>query len=77
MIRVVVAEDQQMVLGALAALLEIEAEIEVVGQARDGREALELVAKHMPDVLLTDVEMPGMNGRELASEVSRAHPQRV
>lgn len=74
MIRVVIAEDQQMVLGALAALLEIETEIEVVGQARDGREALALVAQQRPDVLLTDVEMPAMTGLDLAAEVSRAHP---
>jgi two-component system response regulator DesR len=71
MIRVVVAEDQSMVLGALAALLEIEPEIEVVGQAHDGREALELVERHRPDVLLTDIEMPMMTGLELAAEMAR------
>ena len=74
MIRVVVAEDQSMVLGALAALLEIEPEIEVVGQARDGREALALVRQHRPDVLLTDIEMPVMTGLELTAEVARSHP---
>lgn len=74
MIRVVVAEDQSMILGALAALLEIEPEIEVVGQARDGREALGLVVQHGPDVLLTDVEMPVMTGLELAAEVARQQP---
>lgn len=73
MIRVVVAEDQSMVLGALAALLEIEPEIEVVGQARDGREALELVTRHQPDVLLADIEMPVMTGLELAAEVAQRH----
>ena len=71
MIRVVVAEDQSMVLGALAALLEIEPEIEVVGKARDGREALELVEQERPDVLLTDIEMPLMTGLELAAEIAR------
>ena len=70
MIRVVVAEDQSMVLGALAALLEIEPEIEVVGKARDGREALELVEQERPDVLLTDIEMPLMTGLELAAGAS-------
>lgn len=73
MIRVVVAEDQSMVLGALAALLEIEQEIDVVGQARDGREALSLIEKLKPDVLLTDVEMPVMTGLELAGDVARKH----
>ena len=67
MIRVVVAEDQSMMLGALAALLEIEPEIDVVGQARDGQEALALVNQHHPDVLLTDIEMPAMTGLELAA----------
>jgi two-component system, NarL family, response regulator DesR len=71
MIRVVVAEDQSMVLGALAALLEIEPEIEVVGKARDGREALELVEQQRPDVLLTDIEMPLMTGLEVAAEIAR------
>jgi two-component system response regulator DesR len=71
MIRVVVAEDQAMVLGALAALLEIQRDIEVVGRALDGHEALELVAAHAPDVLLTDIEMPRMTGLEVAAEISR------
>jgi two-component system response regulator DesR len=70
-IRVLVAEDQAMVRGALAALLEIEAEIEVIAQAADGREALELVTRHEPDVLLTDIEMPNMTGLELATEIAR------
>jgi len=74
MIRVVVAEDQSMVLGALAALLDIEPEIEVVGQARDGREALALVRQHNADVLLTDIEMPVMTGLELTAEVARNQP---
>ena len=74
MIRVVVAEDQSMVLGALAALLDIEPEIEVVGQARDGREALALVRQHNADVLLTDIEMPVMTGLELAAAVARSQP---
>lgn len=69
MIRVVLAEDQQMVLGALAALLDIERDIEVVGRAPNGREALALVRSLRPDVLLTDVEMPGMSGLELAQAV--------
>jgi len=77
-IRVVVAEDQGMVLGALAALLEIERDIEVVGQARDGRAALAMVTRLRPDVLLTDIEMPEMTGLELAAEVRRlAMPTRV
>jgi len=69
MIRVVIAEDQAMVLGALSALLEIESDIEVIGRARTGDEALDLVRKERPDVLLTDIEMPGRTGLEVATAV--------
>lgn len=68
-IRVLIAEDQGMVLGALAALLEMEPDIEVVARAKDGREALALVERADPDVVLTDIEMPSMTGLELASEL--------
>ncbi|GAB4366217.1 MAG: response regulator transcription factor [Bryobacter sp.] len=70
-IRVAIAEDQAMVLGALAALLNIENDIEVVGQARHGREALEVVERTAPDVLLMDIEMPEMSGLEVAAELRR------
>jgi two-component system response regulator DesR len=70
-IRVVIAEDQRMVLGALAALLAIEPDIVVAGQALDGREALQLVLKHRPDVLLTDIEMPELSGLEVAVELKQ------
>jgi two-component system response regulator DesR len=70
-IRVVIAEDQSMVLGALAALLETENDIQVVGQARDGKEALQLTLQHKPDLLLTDIEMPEMSGLELAAELKQ------
>jgi two-component system response regulator DesR len=77
-IRVVIAEDQAMVAGALAALLGIEADLDVVGTARNGREALDLVRTLAPDVLLTDIEMPGMTGLELAAAVrAEARPPRV
>lgn len=71
MIRVLIAEDQTMVLGALAALLELEPDIAVVGQAGDGRQALELTERLAPDVVLTDIEMPEMTGLELAAEIQR------
>jgi len=66
-IRVIVAEDQGMVLGALAALLDIEGDIEVVAMARNGAEAMALTRQHLPDVLLTDIEMPEMTGLEVAA----------
>ena len=74
-IRVVLAEDQAMVLGALAALLELESDITVVGRAANGREALESVRTLAPDVLVTDIEMPKMTGLELAAELCRSHPK--
>jgi two-component system response regulator DesR len=78
LIRVVVAEDQAMLLGALAALLEIESDIEVVARARDGEEALAIVRRERPDVLLTDIEMPKMTGLELAAAVRQEQlPTRV
>jgi two-component system response regulator DesR len=77
-IRVLIAEDQGMVLGALAALLELEPDVEVVGRARDGQEALDLAATAWPDVVLTDIEMPRMTGLELAAELkARGSPARV
>jgi len=70
-IRVLIAEDQALVLGALAALLEIEGDIEVVGQARNGAEALEMISDLHPDVVLADIEMPEMTGLVLAAELKR------
>lgn len=78
MIRVVIAEDQAMVLGALAALLEIEGDFEVVGRAQDGEEALAICREKKPDVLLTDIEMPQRTGLELASALKQERlPTRV
>jgi two-component system response regulator DesR len=73
-IRVLLAEDQAMMLGALTALLELEADIAVCGKASNGREALELVGKLQPQVLVTDVEMPEMTGLALAAEVRDRYP---
>ena len=70
-IRVVIAEDQAMVRGALAALLATEGDLEVAGEAHDGRQALDIVISTRPDVLLTDIEMPQITGLELAAEIKR------
>ncbi len=66
-IRVVLAEDQMMVLGALAALLELEGDIQVIAKAANGRDALRAAEQMKPDVLVTDIEMPGMTGLEVAA----------
>jgi two-component system response regulator DesR len=74
-IRVVLAEDQAMVQGALAVLLNIEADIQVVASASDGEAALHAVAQHLPSVLVTDIEMPKLTGLELAARVRELYPQ--
>jgi two-component system response regulator DesR len=73
MIRVVIAEDQAMVRGALAALLTTEGDFEIAGDAPNGRAALDLARTLLPDVLLTDIEMPELTGLELAAEIRRLH----
>ena len=77
-IRVIIAEDQGMVLGALATLLEIEGDISVVARARNGAEALNAVVSHKPDIFLTDIEMPEMSGLDVAAEIKRRRiPTRI
>ena len=71
MIRVLLAEDQAMVRGALSALLQLESDIEVVGSAADGEEAWRCLQQLTPDLLVTDIEMPGLTGLELAQRVQR------
>lgn len=68
-IRIVIAEDQTLVLGAIAALLALEDDLQVVGRAGDGDAALTMVRELRPDILLTDVEMPGLSGIELAHAI--------
>jgi two-component system response regulator DesR len=74
-IKVVLAEDQAMVLGALAALLELEPDIKVIARAANGRDALKAVEQLAPDVLVTDIEMPGMTGLEVAAALKISRPQ--
>lgn len=69
MIKIVIAEDQQMLLGAFGSLLNLEDDMEVVGKASNGEEAVELVKKLQPDVCITDIEMPGKSGLEAAEEL--------
>ncbi len=69
MIRIVIAEDQSLLRGALASLLSLEDDIDVIAEASNGLEALEMVRKHKPDVLLTDIEMPNASGIEVAGSL--------
>jgi len=71
-IRVLLAEDQTMLRGALAALLELEPDITIVAQAANGREAHKLALSLIPDVVVTDIEMPQMTGLEFAAALQQA-----
>ncbi len=78
MIRVLLAEDQALLRGALVALLGLEEDIDVVGSAGDGEAAWRELQRLQPDVLVTDIEMPGLSGLELAQRIQRqALPVRV
>ena len=76
MIRIVIAEDQRMMLGALGSLLNLEEDMEVVGKASNGKEAIQLVKKLQPDVCIMDIEMPEKSGLEAAEEL-QAHDCKV
>jgi two-component system, NarL family, response regulator DesR len=66
MIRIVIAEDQEMLLGTIGSLLDLEEDFEVVGRAYNGAEALALIHELQPDVCIMDIEMPKMSGLEVA-----------
>ncbi|CAD2070740.1 transcriptional regulatory protein DesR [Jeotgalicoccus coquinae] len=70
MIRIVLAEDQNLLLSALSSLLNLEEDISVVGMAGNGRDALKLVEEKQPDICLMDIEMPVMTGLDAAEELT-------
>lgn len=72
MIRVLLAEDQALVRGALAALLGLEEDIEVLSSCADGTQAWKEAQRLRPDVIVADIEMPGLTGLELAQKVREA-----
>ena len=73
-IRVLVADDQAAVREGLATLLDLTAGIEVVGEARDGAHAVQLVAERRPEVVLMDLHMPGVDGIQATEQITREHP---
>ena len=77
MIRILIAEDQGMVRGALATLLELEPDFEVVAQVGRGDEVLQTAARTRPDVALLDIEMPALDGISAAAGLHRAMPHCV
>ena len=73
-VRVLLADDHTLIRAGIRALLEA-AGVEVVAESGDGREALELIEKHTPDVALLDIGMPGMNGLEVARRIAKSSPR--
>ena len=74
MIRLVLADDESLTRGAVGALLGLEADLQVVGEAGTGDEAVAAVQRHRPDVAVLDVEMPGRDGAEVAQWVAAHAP---
>ena len=75
MIRVVLADDHNLVRAGIRVLLERIPEVQVVGEASDGREALALIAREKPDLALLDIGMPELNGLEAAARIAREAPR--
>lgn len=73
--RIVIAEDHTILREGLKALLSMSPELEVVGEAEDGREAVRIASLLKPDLLLMDLSMPRMNGIEAIKEIKRQHPE--
>ena len=74
-IRVLLAEDDELIRDALASLLERESDLRVVATARDGREAVERAALHLPDVAVVDLQMPRLDGLGVIEELQRVLPR--
>lgn len=75
MITVLIADDHEVVRRGMAALLRTERDIQVVGEAENGIDALRLIERLQPLILLCDIRMPGLNGDEVAREVVRRSPR--
>ena len=73
-VRVLLADDQELVRAGFSMILEVEPDVEVVGEARDGAEAVRQVAALRPDVVLMDVQMPGTDGIQATERVVAEHP---
>ena len=74
-VRIVIAEDHTILRDGLRSLLSSDPNFEIVGEAGDGREAIKCVEKFRPDLILTDLSMPRMNGMEAIKEIKRQSPK--
>ncbi|MEV4887959.1 response regulator transcription factor [Nonomuraea sp. NPDC055795] len=74
MIRILLADDEAMIRAGIKAILGADPELEVVAEAADGKEAVDLAISHHPDVVLLDIRMPRMDGLAAAAEIRRAAP---
>ena len=74
-IRVLLVDDHALFRNGIARLLKNEPGLEVVGEAKDGQEAIEFAQKHMPNVILMDISMPGINGIEATRVIHEQHPE--
>ncbi|MFJ1577864.1 MULTISPECIES: DNA-binding response regulator [unclassified Streptomyces] len=77
MTTVVLADDEALLRKALASLLTLEGEITVLAEAQDGESAVEATLRHRPDVLVIDLEMPGVDGLGAVAQIRRARPDQV
>lgn len=73
--KIIICDDQAVIRDGLEMLLNLEADIEVVGTAQDGTEVIELTAQKQPDLVLMDLKMPGMNGVEATRQMRAKFPQ--
>ena len=74
-IRILLADDHEIVLNGLRALLEQQPSMEVIEEVKDGREAVQITFEQMPDLVVMDVAMPGMNGIEATRRITKKHPE--
>jgi DNA-binding NarL/FixJ family response regulator len=74
-IRVLLADDHTLVRAGVRALLEKLPGVEVVGEASDGREVIGLIKTHLPDVVMMDISMPGLNGLQALARITRDYPK--